>query len=274
VAFSIMNGSKKLSINDQLTKVKRIEALPESVLGARVKSRTLIAYNIPAENASIAFISQQFGQFGEVSLVKLFRAGATSNYSHLLKKATDFNGNGFALVEYETADEAENAIDKVDALSGDNWRNGMRAFLVEESKAKEEVKRPQKSRSHTFCEQPSSAPSRTRSFYGDARRPRSQTTVSFAKEDQKDFHRAKERANFTFQRNKSNSVSDSLVRNHNRFASLSNKENNSSQPNEPKSEALIRQPKGPDGTKGFLNRVPIRKDRSTSLPHPIQFPLK
>jgi la-related protein 6 len=276
VAFSIMNGSKKLSVNDSLTKVRRLEALPDAVLGARIKSKTLIAYNMPLENTSIAFISQAFADYGEVSSVKLFRSGVANNYMHLLKKATDFNGNGFAVVEYETAEEADNAVEKVETTGSDSWRKVIKVFLVEEStksKAREEVRRPQKSRSHTFCEQPmSNSFSRTRSFHNepsrDARRPRSQTTVTFAKEDDRSgLNQAKERASFTFQRKRATSTSDasSVVRNHSRFASL-NKENCSSSPADSKSDVLVRQPKGPDGTRGFLDRVPIRRDRSTSTP--------
>jgi la-related protein 6 len=293
VAYSLINGSQKLSINDELTKVKRTEPISEAILGVRSRSHSVVAFNVPDELKSMASICEHFASFGEISSVKMLRNSAT-NYTQLVKKYPEIGDSGVALVEFLKPESAEAAAGVASSATGNtNWKKSMRALLIEEKLpklpkqsddviSKKVLKQRREKRSHTISiENPSGLPLKRvmeSSQGSNYLRDRNRRRATFADITEKPSSPLLKGRVFQVQREKSNSLSgpsgfpNSVTRDHNRFAALSNKENKSQGSSELLNkipEFLVRQPRQPDSSGGFKSRLGFvsRKSRSNSVPY-------
>lgn len=72
VAFSI-RYSIQLELNEEGTKVRRLQALPE--YDETVTSRTIVAINLPMDNPNISTVSQLFGRCGDITSIRVLKPG-------------------------------------------------------------------------------------------------------------------------------------------------------------------------------------------------------
>nr|ACJ65686.1 archeron-like protein [Haliotis discus discus] len=72
VAYSLRE-SDKLEVNEEGTKVRRVEPLPE--YDETTPSRTVVAVNLPTENPTIETVAEIFSKCGEVVLIRVLRPG-------------------------------------------------------------------------------------------------------------------------------------------------------------------------------------------------------
>lgn len=117
VAFALAK-SEKLQINEQGTKIRRVDPLP--AYDQTTPSRTIVAINIPAESATIETVAEMFKPCGEIALIRLLRPGnpIPSDVRHFVNKHPEMNGNINALIEFVRTESAHNAINKTDWSAG------------------------------------------------------------------------------------------------------------------------------------------------------------
>ncbi|XP_014680144.1 PREDICTED: la-related protein 6-like [Priapulus caudatus] len=133
VAYSLRK-SEKLRVNDEGTKVKRIEPLPD--WDETTPSRTIVAMNLPLEIPSIETVSQMFSKCGEISLVRILRPGKAVPPDVRPHAAShpEIGQTMCALVEFEKAASAENAEKLMNDRS--DWRSGLRVVKLAKKKEK------------------------------------------------------------------------------------------------------------------------------------------
>ncbi|XP_008479960.1 la-related protein 6, partial [Diaphorina citri] len=79
VAFALAK-SEKLQINEQGTKIRRVDPLP--AYDQTTPSRTIVAINIPPESATIELVAEMFKPCGEIALIRLLRPGKYTKYGN------------------------------------------------------------------------------------------------------------------------------------------------------------------------------------------------
>lgn len=145
VAFSLRK-SNKLIVNEEGTKVKRVEPLPE--WDETTPSRTVVAVNLPLEIPSIETVSQLFSKCGEIALVRILRPGKAvpSDVRPHIAIHPEIGQTMCALVEFEKADYAE----KAEKLMNDkmDWRSGMRVVKLAAPKKKEKAAKVKSEEKH------------------------------------------------------------------------------------------------------------------------------
>ncbi|RWS21525.1 la-related protein 6-like protein [Leptotrombidium deliense] len=232
VAASVKFCSKKLEMNESLTKVRRVTPLPEHI---DCNQRSLVAYQFPfAVNAES--VSRHFENFGKVNSVRIVNKGGTipSCIRHLTSKHCEISNYDIALIEFESKAVVDAVVKSFNSKQT-NWRKSVRVYKVSESESSNK-KSTNKNEDKTIVKQ-------------------------ILKKDSTSSTNTEDKSSSTLQNN-----SGFRSRIFMRQKSLSYSENPNSLRNiTSNSVTVIRMPKGPDGTKGFHTSI-VTKLRSDSQP--------
>lgn len=154
-----MRHSSSLALNDEETKIRRINPAPK--VDYSHVSRTVIVTNYPeSSEPTIHGIEKQFGKYGDVTLVRMLHPGRAIPLDVKPRKE-QFPSLGkelCILVEYESEDGAKVAVRKFNDQQ--SWRDEMKVHLLGEDKGashdvsatatvKEDKKEDSKSRSES-----------------------------------------------------------------------------------------------------------------------------
>ena len=258
VAHCVKLGSNKLELNENESKIRRKTPLP-AVDGDKY-SRTIIAYNFEVGSDDINNISKVFAKFGDIALIRILKSGSSSIIpQHLLdriKEKKDANKPTVATIEYNNKTDAEKALKSMERSARTEWRSP--AIQVMPMKTTNKVNKI----SFKMNESPKRFDSRERSFSKNSYKQNNEIDVSL------DIHNIPNKQRlFSRQKSKSYSSGDES-RVFNRFSeiSINKSEKFWTKPqlinNSIKSVEVIRNPRGPDGTTGFIN---YRNHRSPTI---------
>lgn len=142
VAFSVRK-SNHLEVNEEGTKVRRTEPLPD--YDETTPSRTIVAINLPFENPGIENVAELFSQCGEISLIRVLKPGKTlpPDVKKHISKHPELGNMVCAVVEFENHVGAKSACDTMTNL--DDWRKGLSVSLLA-IKKQEKTKNDKKSK--------------------------------------------------------------------------------------------------------------------------------
>lgn len=146
VAASIRKVSKKLIMNDEVTKIKRIDPLPISMVKKcghpsvtkYQTSKLMIVSNISADKP-LASLTNTFSTYGDISFIRIYRdKSVPPNTGHLLnfdghRHSVDGSNNNksiVAIIQYENHESAEKAVKGINEHSNNNWRSTMKADIL------------------------------------------------------------------------------------------------------------------------------------------------
>lgn len=134
VAYSL-RLSDKLEVNEEGTKVRRINPLPD--YDETTPSRTVVAVNLPMENPTFENVAEIFSWCGEISLIRILRPGKTipPDVKKHINKHPEIGNTVCALIEFENHEAAKKACESM--TNQDDWRSGMRVVLLAVKKDKE-----------------------------------------------------------------------------------------------------------------------------------------
>lgn len=141
VAYSL-KGSEKLELNDECSKVRRKDPLPD--YDETVPSRTVVALNLPLENPTMENMAEIFSKCGCVANFRILRPGCSipSDLHKFACKHPELGTTMSAVVAFENYDQAKRACDIL--TNHDDWRKGMRVVPLMVSKKKEEKNRKER----------------------------------------------------------------------------------------------------------------------------------
>lgn len=136
VAYSLQK-SKVLEVNEEGTKVRRIDSLPE--YDETTPSRTVVVVNLPIKNPAIENVAELFSKCGVISLIRILRPKGSipPDIKKFSSKHPEIGTALCAVIEFETFEGAKQACAMHNA---DDWRSGMR--VVQLSARKKEKKKP------------------------------------------------------------------------------------------------------------------------------------
>ncbi|KAK8458757.1 hypothetical protein SEVIR_2G002100v4 [Setaria viridis] len=120
-----LRTSTKLIVSDDGKKVRRRQPLTEKHK-EELQSRMIIAENLP-EDSSRNSLEKIFGVVGSVKNIKICHPQEPST-ARASKSDTLVSNKMHALVEYETSQQAEKAVEKLNDER--NWRKGLRVRTV------------------------------------------------------------------------------------------------------------------------------------------------
>ncbi|PWZ15852.1 La-related protein 6C [Zea mays] len=120
-----LRTSTKLNVSDDGKKVRRRQAFTEKHK-EELQSRMIIAENLP-EDSSRNSLEKIFGVVGSVKNIKICHP-QEPNTARASKSDTLVSNKMHALVEYETSQQAEKAVEKLNDER--NWRKGLRVRTV------------------------------------------------------------------------------------------------------------------------------------------------
>ncbi|GLH17251.1 La protein homolog, partial [Gryllus bimaculatus] len=108
VAFALAK-STKLEINEQGTKLRRLDPLPQ--YDQTTPSRTVVAMHLPHDKPTIENVAELFACFGEIALVRILRPGnpVPADVRSFVAKRPEMAGTVSALVEYVNTEAAQRA---------------------------------------------------------------------------------------------------------------------------------------------------------------------
>jgi la-related protein 6 len=126
-AFCLKN-SEKLQLNEEGTKVRRIDALPEYVLKARTITNVL-CIKMPKTLGSVGAVTAMFSEFGHISLVRVLLEGkpVPCDLRNYATQVPDMGTTLCAVVEFETEEEATKCVKELNMRQNEA---GMRAALL------------------------------------------------------------------------------------------------------------------------------------------------
>ena len=139
VAFSLKQ-SDKLEVNEEETKVRRIEPLPE--YDETTPSRTVVAVNLPYESPTIENVADLFKKCGDIALVRILRPGKSvpQDVKKHINKHPEIGTTVCAVVEFEAHEAAKKACDTMN--NTDDWRKkDLRVVLLSTKQEKKENKK-------------------------------------------------------------------------------------------------------------------------------------
>lgn len=111
VVAMCLSKSMKLEVNDEGTKVRRVDPLPE--YDETTPSRTVVAINLPFENPSIENVAELFAACGEISLIRILKPGKgiPPDIKKHLNKHPELGNSVCAVVEFENHLGAQKACE-------------------------------------------------------------------------------------------------------------------------------------------------------------------
>lgn len=123
-----LKKSSKLQLNEEGTKVRRIDALPEYVLKARTITNVL-CIKMPKTLGSVGAVTAMFSEFGHISLVRVLLEGkpVPCDLRNYATQVPDMGTTLCAVVEFETEEEATRCVKELNTRQTDG---GMRAALL------------------------------------------------------------------------------------------------------------------------------------------------
>ncbi|PUZ68151.1 hypothetical protein GQ55_2G002200 [Panicum hallii var. hallii] len=121
-----LRTSTKLIVSDDGKKVRRRQPFTEKHK-EELQSRMIIAENLP-EDSSRNSLEKIFGVVGSVKNIKICHPQEPSTARAASKSDTLVSNKMHALVEYETSQQAEKAVEKLNDER--NWRKGLRVRTV------------------------------------------------------------------------------------------------------------------------------------------------
>lgn len=135
VAYSL-KASEKLELNDECTKVRRKDPLPD--YDETVPSRTVVALNLPLENPTMENMAEIFSKCGCVNNFQILRPGSSipSDLHKFACKHPELESTMCAIVAFENYEQAQNACEIL--TNSDDWRKGMRVIPLMVPKKKED----------------------------------------------------------------------------------------------------------------------------------------
>ncbi|XP_069180381.1 la-related protein 6-like [Procambarus clarkii] len=118
VLAAALRTSTVLHVNAEGTKVKRKVPLPLTLRKDVLTSRTIVAVNIPAPQASMASLATLFSTYGTVASLQVFRpkpdgGGVAPELQSLLSRVSEVASTTCAVVEYEDVWGAARAFHEV-----------------------------------------------------------------------------------------------------------------------------------------------------------------
>lgn len=134
VAFTL-RSSDKLEINEEGTKVRRRDPLPE--YDETTPSRSVVVINLPMENPSIETVAEIFSKCGEITLIRILRPGKSIPQDvkkHIIKHP-EIGTTICAVIEFEKHEPAKVACETL--TNHDDWRKGMRVVLLAATRKKD-----------------------------------------------------------------------------------------------------------------------------------------
>lgn len=146
-----LKQSEKLQLNEEGTKVRRIDALPEYVLKARTITNVL-CIKMPKTLGSVGAVTAMFSEFGHISLVRVLLEGkpVPCDLRNYATQVPDMGTTLCAVVEFETEEEAtkcvkelnmrQNEVGMRSALLGPRLRRNLYKVPTEEEKEAELLK--------------------------------------------------------------------------------------------------------------------------------------
>merc|ERR1719394_459044 len=125
VTAHCLKKSQKLQLNEENTKVRRIDALPEYVLKARTITNVL-CIKMPKTLGSVGAVT---AMFGAISLVRVLLEGkpVPCDLRNYATQVPDMGQSLCAVVEFETEEEATRCVKELNARQTEN---GMRSALL------------------------------------------------------------------------------------------------------------------------------------------------
>lgn len=160
VAYSLEKASNLIQINDQRTKIRRVNPLPE--IDDSPVTCAVLALDLPLEKPSVESVSKLFGSTGEIAFIRVLRAGGVlpPDVKSLLTKYPVLGEKHCAWIEFETSEAAKAAT----AISEEN---GMKVVLiVPESQKKQEKQQKQMSSSRKSSSSSKSSTSSSKNSIG------------------------------------------------------------------------------------------------------------
>lgn len=135
VAYSL-KVSEKLELNEECTKVRRKEPLPD--YDETVPSRTVVALNLPLENPTMENMAEIFSKCGCVNNFRILRPGCSipSDLHKFACKHPELGSTMCAVVAFENYEQAKKACEIL--TNNDDWRKGMRVVPLMVPKKKED----------------------------------------------------------------------------------------------------------------------------------------
>jgi hypothetical protein len=146
-----LKKSSKLQLNEEETKVRRIDALPEYVLKARSITNVL-CIKMPNTLGSVGAVTSMFSEYGRISLVRVLLEGkpVPCDLRNYATQVPDMGSTLCAVVEFESEEEATNCVKQLNsrqsesemraALLGPRLRRNLYKIPTEEEKAEELMK--------------------------------------------------------------------------------------------------------------------------------------
>ncbi|GAB1611001.1 la-related protein 6-like [Argonauta hians] len=138
VAFSLQK-SKILEVNEEGTKVRRTDPLPE--YDETTPSRTVVVVNLPIKNPAIENVAELFSKCGVISLIRILRPKGSipPDIKKFSSKHPEIGTALCAVIEFETFEGAKQACGM---HNRDDWRSGMRVVQLSARKKDKEKKKP------------------------------------------------------------------------------------------------------------------------------------
>jgi len=133
VTAHCLRKSAKLQLNEEETKVRRIDALPEYVLKARSITNVL-CIKMPNTLGSVGAVTSMFSEYGRISLVRVLLEGkpVPCDLRNYATQVPDMGTTLCAVVEFESEEEATNCVKQLNSRQAEdgNEFDGMRAALL------------------------------------------------------------------------------------------------------------------------------------------------
>jgi len=133
VTAHCLRKSAKLQLNEEETKVRRIDALPEYVLKARSITNVL-CIKMPNTLGSVGAVTSMFSEYGRISLVRVLLEGkpVPCDLRNYATQVPDMGSTLCAVVEFESEEEATNCVKQLNSRQAENGNefDGMRAALL------------------------------------------------------------------------------------------------------------------------------------------------
>ena len=136
VVLEAVTTSDLLDVNAEKTKIRR-KAPPPQIDMSHV-NKTLVATNLSEENATVNQLEQIFGRYGGILHVRILQPGKAVPIDVKKYKSLhpDIGKQLCAIVEYDTVEAANTAQQKLD--TSQSWRQGMTVELLnKESKSQD-----------------------------------------------------------------------------------------------------------------------------------------
>jgi len=190
IAFAVKKCSTKLEVNEQETKIRRIDQIPS--YDPTTPSKTVVATNFPMSSPTIKDVVNIFSSCGEIVQVRILRPGnpTSGDVKKYMAVHPEMEGKVCAFVEFESHELAQKAIRELNSSSNENLevREYVESTDVKEDKNPKEVrknKRKQKAEGKLHPKPNQQKPTKTAQNWGKmikSQERESTLSIKFGKE--------------------------------------------------------------------------------------------